>query len=163
MSTKDQYETPMDLFKTLDREFDFGHDVCAEYSTTKCPICWTEEDDALSKDWHQDSNKTFGRYLWCNPPYSNIKPWVDKAITAQLNGTGTVMLVMCDPSVAWFARALEYCSEVRFITKGRISFMRDGVKASGNNKGSCIFVFDPHRVGWCDTHYVERDQLMRVK
>lgn len=163
MSTSDQYETPLSVFKNLDREFGFGLDVCAQHSTAKCPEYWTEEDDALSKDWATDAGLVFGKWLWCNPPYSDINPWITKAIDAQSKGVGTVMLVMADTSVKWFSRGQLYASETRFITDGRLSFLRDGKPASGNNKGSLIFVFDPHRVGWGQVQFVSRASLTNEK
>lgn len=93
-------------------------------------------------------------------PYSNIKPWVDKAIEAQAAGRGVVMLCMCDPSVGWFAKAIEKASEIRFIKNGRISFLKNGVRAAGNNKGSVIFVFDPHRIGTGHVSFIDRDELL---
>lgn len=162
-STPDQYETPPALFKNLDDEFRFGFDVCAQPSTAKCLNYWTEQNDALSKDWANDTDSNFGKWLWCNPPYSKIMPWIDKAIDAQYKGRGTVMLVMCDPSVQWFSKALVSCSEVRYVTNGRLAFYRDGKPAAGNNKGSAIFVFDPFRIGWCQTVYVDRKYLLRTE
>ena len=126
-----------------------------------CAQYWTIEDDALSKDWAKETNTVLGRYLWCNPPYSKIGPWIDKAIEAQKNGVGTVMLVMCDPSVKWFAKAIEYASEIRYIINGRLAFLNNGTLQKGNNKGSVIFVFDPHRIGWAQNRYIDRDYFFK--
>ena len=163
MSDKDTYETPIDLFKNLDAEFRFGFDVCAGHLTAKCPEYWTVEDDALTKDWAKDTNNIFGHYLWCNPPYSKIRPWVDKAIEAQANGKGTVMLAFCDPSSKWFAAAVSHASETRFVTNGRLSFYLNGKKKSGNDRPSVIFVFDPHRVGTGHVSFVDRSTLMKKR
>lgn len=157
----DTYATPWPVFNRLDSEFNFSHDVCAALETAKCPTYWTAEDDALSKDWHLESNKTFSNWLWCNPPYSNIMPWVEKAAQAQRDGTGVVMLVMADPSVKWFTKALESASEVRFMTEGRLSFLMDGKPVNGNNRGSVIFVFDPWRIGACHVSFVPRSEFFR--
>ena len=157
----DTWATPPEVFRKLDNEFGFGFDVCAEHETAKCGQYWTIEDDALTKDWATETNNVFGRYLWCNPPYSKIGPWVDKAIEAQINNVGTVMLVMCDPSVKWFSRAIEYASEIRYITNGRLAFLNNGVPQKGNNKGSVVFVFDPHRIGWSQTHYIDREYFFK--
>jgi phage N-6-adenine-methyltransferase len=140
----DEWATPQPVFNALDREFNFGFDVCAEHETAKCPEYWTIEDDALSKDWAKDTRMIFGKYLFCNPPYSKIGPWVDKAVDAQFNSVGTVMLCMCDPSVKWFGKAISYASEIRFITNGRLAFLKDGVEQKGNNKGSVIFIFEKY-------------------
>ena len=164
--SNDLWSTPPEVFNALDKEFCFGFDVCAEHTTAKCSGYWTIKDDALSKDWAFDTLDTFKRaldttnYLWCNPPYSKILPWVEKAIEAQETGRGTVMLVMCDPSVRWFSLAQQYASETRFITDGRLAFLKNGVPQKGNNKGSVIFVFDPHRISAGHVSFVTREALM---
>ena len=165
--SNDLWSTPPEVFEALDKEFCFGFDVCAEYETAKCSDYWTIEDDALSKDWAEDAKSRIPGAglieigaIWCNPPYSKITPWVEKAIEAQLNGRMTVMLVMCDPSVKWFSLAQQYASETRFITDGRLAFLKNGVPQKGNNKGSVIFVFDPHRVSAGHGSWVTREALM---
>lgn len=161
--SNDLWSTPPEVFNALDMEFGFGFDVCAEDETAKCAEYWTIEDDALSKDWALASSitrATNDSSLWCNPPYSNIKPWVEKAIEAQLNGRMTVMLVMCDPSVKWFSLAAQFASEIRFVTEGRLAFLKNGKPQSGNNKGSAIFVFDPHRIGAGHVSFVTRETLL---
>lgn len=149
----DAWATPFEVFDQLDFEFGFKWDVCAQDETAKCDDYWTIDNDALLKDWANEVGRS--GWLWCNPPYSKIMPWVEKAIVAQANGVGVVMLVMCDPSVKWFSRALEYCSEVRFITNGRLGFVNNGVVQKGNNKGSVIFVFDPREISACKTKYID--------
>jgi len=151
---KDTYATPQSVFDYFDREFTFDFDVCAEDSTAKCFNYFTKEDDALAQDWNMEYFTA-----WCNPPYSNIMPWVDKAIRDQDKGVTTVMLVMCDPSVGWFKRALEKCSEVRFIIGGRLSFEMDAEPQKGNNKGSVVFVFRPHNHN-AHTSYIDRKELL---
>lgn len=164
--SNDLWSTPSEVFNALDMEFGFVFDVCAEDKTAQCQDYWTAEDDALTKDWAFDTltsaidNKPLLSCLWCNPPYSNITPWVGKAIEAQKAGRSTVMLVMCDPSVKWFSLAQQYASEIRFITEGRLAFLKNGVPQKGNNKGSVIFVFDPHRIGAGHVSFIPREALM---
>lgn len=165
--SNDKWSTPPEVFEALDKEFCFGFDVCAEEETAKCPDYWTIEDDALSKYWPEDALSHIPGAgliemgaLWANPPYSNIRPFVEKAIEAQLNGRMTVMLVMCDPSVKWFSLAQQYASETRFVTDGRLAFLKNGVPQKGNNKGSVIFVFDPHRISAGHVSFVTREALM---
>ncbi len=161
--SNDLWATPPAVFNALDSEFRFAFDVCAEDETAKCSDYWTIEDDALSRQWAVAGSvfeNRIGGYLWCNPPYSKITPWVIKAIEAQADGRGTVMLVMCDPSVKWFSLAAQFASEIRFITEGRLAFHKHGVPQSGNNKGSVIFVFDPHRIGAGHVSFVTREALL---
>ncbi|PHS59318.1 MAG: phage N-6-adenine-methyltransferase [Alteromonas sp.] len=161
--SNDLWSTPPEVFNALDMEFGFGFDVCAEDETAKCAEYWTIDQNALVQDWGI-AGSMFGAgyasYLWCNPPYSKILPWVVKAIEAQAAGRGTVMLVMCDPSVKWFSLAAQYASEIRFVTEGRLAFLKNGKPQSGNNKGSAIFVFDPHRIGAGYVSFVTRETLL---
>lgn len=132
---KDLWQTPKPLFDTFNKEFNFTMDVCASHENTLVGhTYWTESDDALSQNW--------GFRSWCNPPYSNIMPWVKKAIEEHEQGCTIAMLVPADPSVKWFKLAYESCNEVRFIS-GRISFVNDDTQkpVNGNNKGSVLFVW----------------------
>ncbi|WP_376775498.1 DNA N-6-adenine-methyltransferase [Candidatus Sodalis endolongispinus] len=53
-------------------EFGFCVDSAADHDNTLCRHYLTEADDALNDDWH-----THGA-IFCNPPYSNIMPWVKR-------------------------------------------------------------------------------------
>lgn len=153
----DLWRTPPEVFEALDQEFNFGLDICATHESALCKSYLTPESDALTQNWDYLAK---GQWIWCNPPYSKIGPWVDKAIEAQLNGSGVVMLVMCDPSVKWFSQALDACSQCRFIINGRLAFLNDeGKPVKGNNKGSVIFVFNPHQIGARHTSYISRESL----
>ncbi|HAH3742654.1 TPA: phage N-6-adenine-methyltransferase [Escherichia coli] len=89
---------------------------------------------------------------WCreeasvNPPYSNIRPWVEKAAEQCRQQRQTVvMLVPEDMSVGWFSKALESVDEVRIITDGRINFIEPstGLEKKGNSKGSMLLIWRP--------------------
>ncbi len=151
---KDTYATPQSVFDYFNREFQFDFDVCAEDETAKYDLYFTKEVDALIQDWSEHCNRA-----WCNPPYSNITPWVEKAIEQQEKGVTTVMFVMCDLSVGWFKKALSKCSEVRFIIGGRISFEMDGVPVKGNNKGSMAIIFRPHNNN-ANVTFLDRSELL---
>ena len=59
-------------FAPLHARFRFTIDAAASPHNAKLPRFWTTEQDALSRDWK-------GERVWCNPPYSDIRPWVAKA------------------------------------------------------------------------------------
>lgn len=59
-------------FAPLHARFDFTIDAAAAPHNAKLPRYWTAEDDALTQSWT-------GERVWCNPPYSDIRPWVEKA------------------------------------------------------------------------------------
>lgn len=101
----------------------------------------TESDDALNSEWISHGA------IWNNPPYSNIRPWVEKAAEQCVQQRQTVvMLVPEDMSVGWFSKALESVDEVRIITDGRINFIKPstGLEKKGNSKGSMLHVLEVH-------------------
>lgn len=135
VSIRDLWQTPKPIFNTLNHEFSFTMDVCCSHENRLVEHnYWTEENNALIQSW--------GFTSWCNPPYSDITPWVKKAIEEHEQGCTIVMLVPADTSVKWFKLAYESCNEVRFIS-GRISFINADTQkpVNGNNKGSVLFIW----------------------
>jgi len=156
LNIRDLWQTPKELFNTLNKEFKFDFDVCASDQNTlvECNY-WTEKDNSLLRNW--------GFTNWCNPPYSDITPWVEKAIAEHDMGCTIVMLVPADTSVKWFKLAYESCNEVRFIS-GRISFINAETQkpVNGNNKGSVLFIWRGHAPASSHTvSLVDRDQLIK--
>lgn len=154
-SIRDLWQTPKVLFNNLNKEFNFTADVAASDKNHLCDIFLTEDDNSITALWFMSN--------WCNPPYSDIGPWVDKAAQQHKQGKTIVMLVPADTSVQWFKRAYESCNEVRFIY-GRLSFINAETQkpVNGNNKGSVLFIWR----AYCKSHcvsLVERDELMGVK
>jgi len=157
---KDLWRTPAELFAAIDGEFNFVGDVAASDDNYLHNRYLTSEDDALSLEW----GELFpAGYIWCNPPYSDITPWVQKAQEAVKSAIGVVMLVPADTSVGWFRIALTDVSEIRFITGGRISFVRADTcqVVNGNNKGSMLLVWHPARCVAGITKYIDRDELIQ--
>ena len=156
---KDFWATPQAIYDRLNAEFSFIADVAASSSNHKHENYLTEGMNALGVNWVG----MFGKgMVFCNPPYSDISPWIGKAIEQQDDGCGTVMLVPSDTSVGWFTLALKSVSEVRFITGGRLSFIRadTGKPVNGNNKGSMLLIFSPHKIGARQFGTVDRATLM---
>ena len=153
---KDLWQTPKNLFNTLNEEFQFVLDVAASHENHLCDAYLTEEDNALA------SNHDWLSTNYLNPPYSKILPWVIKAIEQHKKGNTIVMLVPSDTSVKWFKLAFESCSEVRFIS-GRISFINAETKkpVNGNNKGSVLFIWRAYapKQSHCVT-LIDRDSLI---
>lgn len=108
---KDCWQTPLWLFDALDIEFGFWLDSAASDKNALCAHWLTEADNALNSEWISHGA------IWNNPPYSNIRPWVEKAAEQCIQQRQTVvMLVPEDMSVGWFSKALESVDEVRIIT-----------------------------------------------
>jgi phage N-6-adenine-methyltransferase len=70
--TVDERITPPKVFDPLRDEFAFTLDAAANANNRKTPQFFDLESNGLEQSW--GSNR-----VWCNPPYSDIRPWVEKA------------------------------------------------------------------------------------
>ena len=137
-----EYCTPDALYNTLNEEFDFVCDLACTKDNLKCETgfqwpMW----DSLASDWHLvgDGNG----WLWCNPPYSPLKPWIQKAQMENKRGARIVMLVPPILSTRYFSEWLP--TEIRFIL-GRVPFLLDGVPMKSNTSDSCLLIYDTPKV-----------------
>lgn len=117
----DEWATPADIYRDLHAEFNFDFDPCPMGA----------EFDGLSIDW--------GLRSFCNPPYSKLKKWVQKAYEQWRTGRLVVLLIpsRTDTS-AWHDYILPHAKEIRFI-RGRLKF------GAGNGRApfpSCVVVFN---------------------
>ena len=137
---RDYWQTPIEIFNALDREFGFWLDAAASESNALCAHYLTELDDSLNSEWTSCGS------IWCNPPYSDISPWVEKAAEqCMAQRQPVVMLLPADISTGWFSAAMQTADELRLITDGRIQFVpvTDGGKRKSNPKGSVLFIWRP--------------------
>ncbi|MEP9084271.1 phage N-6-adenine-methyltransferase (plasmid) [Enterobacter hormaechei] len=160
LDQRDLWRTPPALFASLDAEFCFQLDAAAAPLNALCRKFITSEQNTLETPWADYLNVP--GYVWLNPPYSDITPFVKKAAAESANQIGTVMLVPADTSVGWFKEAIQTASEVRFITAGRLAFINPvtGKPVSGNNKGSMLIIWRPYPRTHCHFATVDRDELM---
>ena len=124
-SSKDQtWETPLELFNRLDKEFNFTLDPCCTEETAKCKKYYTPRENGLIQDW---TNET----VFMNPPYGReISDWLKKAYEESLKGTLVVCLIPSRTDTKYWHDYCMKASEIRFI-KGRLKF--------GNSKNSAPF------------------------
>lgn len=122
-SHKQDWRTPRALFQALDAEFSFNFDPCPVKQTF----------DGLAVAWKSRS--------FCNPPYSDIGKWIEKAWHEATLGKTVVLLVPARTDTIWWH---EYCMrarEIRFI-KGRLRFNDGKGKATFP---SAIVIFQQHK------------------
>lgn len=157
---RDLWQTPKQIFNFWDKQYKFEVDVAASKRNALCERYIDEQSNALEVPFWGIEGQDITN-VWCNPPYSDIRPWVEKAAEQQRLGVTTVMLVPADQSVGWFKKATESCSEVAIVTGGRIAFINaaTGKPVKGNNKGSMFLIW---RAYMCSHHiyYVDRDLMM---
>ncbi len=160
LDQRDLWRTPPALFASLDAEFCFQLDAAAAPLNALCRKFITAEQNTLETPWAD--YMSIPGYVWLNPPYSDIMPFIKKAAAESANQIGTVMLVPADTSVGWFKEAIQTASEVRFITAGRLAFINPvtGKPVSGNNKGSMLIIWRPYPRTHCHFATVDRNELM---
>jgi site-specific DNA-methyltransferase (adenine-specific) len=123
-SKSDEWSTPQNVFNELDKEFHFTLDPCATDDNHKCDKYFTLENDGLSENWG-------GYRVFCNPPYSEIDKWVEKAYRETRNdNTLVVLLIPSRTDTRYFHNYIYQRAEIRFV-KGRLKF--------GDGKGSAPF------------------------
>ena len=100
-----EYYTPAWLFEDLGVRFDL--DVCAPTNG----VDWLPADnhfditaDGLAQPWQG--------FVWCNPPYSNPTPWIDKFL---LHGNG-ILLTQISKSNA-FIRLWNNCDAIMMLPR----------------------------------------------
>jgi len=143
----DDRRTPLDLLDECRRLAGvptFDLDVAANAENAKAPYYINATDDGLVKPWR-------GR-VWCNPPYSNIRQWVDKAWAEWCEGRVEVIAMLLPANrteQAWWQLCVEpYRTgpllRVHFLS-GRRRFDRPGwtKPAKGDRPpfGLCLLVW----------------------
>jgi hypothetical protein len=105
---RQNWRTPSALFDALHAEFAFTLDGASEPGNGLLPLASTA-DNPISWQGHR---------VFCNPPWSNILPFVEQAAIADL----AVLLVPARVNCKWFHRALELGAWPRFFL-GRPTFV----------------------------------------
>lgn len=145
--SSDYYETPYDLFRKLDDEFNFEWDAAA---TAKNSLVknrfFCEQDDALSIDWSRHA-----KVFFLNPPYSKEgkkDSFIKKAFEESRKGCTVVILLPVKTETSSFHNYIynNPCAEIRFL-RGRLKFAIDGVPSKGTGRfASMVVVFRPSPV-----------------
>lgn len=136
---RDTWRTPDFILIYVDKivgKIDFDT-ACDESNCVAMPITNNlENKDALRAKW-------IGR-CWCNPPYSNIGPWIDKAIASK--DAITAMLIPSPNGESYYSKLISNSHEIAI--QGRISFIdSNGNPKNGNTRGSSIFIINSFAKG----------------
>lgn len=99
-----EWPTPKGVYSKLHQEFDFTLDPCP-YGGSENGL------STLFMPWD-------GHRVWINPPYSDIRPWLERWREADL----AVYLIPARTDTKWMHEiCLPHAKEIRFI-KGRLKF-----------------------------------------
>ena len=121
-SERQNWKTPKAFYQALNAEFNFDFDPCPSE-----PLF-----DGFKKQW--------GQVNFINPPYNEIKKWVECAYWKYKNRTN-VFLIPARTDTQWWHDYVMKAHEIRFV-KGRLKF--DEHKNSAPFP-SCIVIFKPRK------------------
>lgn len=141
----DDRATTSDVFNPLMLRFGFTIDVAASAHNTKCERFCDRDRDGLAISWR-------GERVWCNPPYSNIEPWVEKAWGEWNKGADLIVMLLPANRTeqGWWQRWVEPALRSRDSLRceflaGRIRFLSKGQTEIGPNErppfGCCLLIW----------------------
>lgn len=122
VTKNDEWATPPAFFDAWNRKLRFTVDGAASDANAKLPRFWSRQDDALSLSWANER-------VWLNPPWSNVRPFVGKALSREADVCGLLLPARTDRP--WHEELrqddgvfLQYVGRVAFIdpeSRGRTS------------------------------------------
>lgn len=118
----DEWSTPDEVVEHFAKFVGpFTLDVCATEENAKAPVFFTAQENGLAQDWVYYAS---GGAAWLNPPYSDIEPFVLKALTETARGLPAVVCLL--PSRTdrpWFHALLSQQHRCAFyFCRGRLRF-----------------------------------------
>lgn len=152
---RDDWGTPREEFAAWHKRFGFTLDVCAAPYNAKLPRYFGEgglAQDGLAMSWA-------GERWFCNPPFSKIKRWLDKAWNemnpnlSAISPLGVMLLPASRTEQKWWHELVEPYRDgrtdlgpVKFWTEfveGRTHYEPPpGVKASTPTFGSVLLIWE---------------------
>ena len=84
-------------------------------------VCKMQDFNPLKEDYEDSLIKEFNSDLYCNPPYSNIEPFVDYMIKHYKKGYNVIMLLPSRTGTKWFKKLIKENCHIYFFTQ-RLKF-----------------------------------------
>lgn len=136
----DEWSTPPEFVTALETRYGaFDLDPCCRPETAKGVYYFTREQDGLAQPW-------WG-LVWVNPPYSDPKAWIRKAIAEVQRDpqTRVIMLLPAATDTGWFHDLVLAHGDIELL-RGRIKFLGwAGVPVGSPTSGSVLAFFPK---GW---------------
>lgn len=108
----------LDAVRCLLEIRDFTIDLAASADNAVCPTYYDEARNALIQPWRVGEG-----WAWCNPPFGDLRPWVQKAATeAEDFGAHVAMLVPAGVGSNWWRDYVHDVATVMLLN-GRLTFV----------------------------------------
>lgn len=119
------YQTPPELLAAIKKRLCINYfdiDLAATRENAVCPYYYSLEEgrDSLGDNSWQAPDEN--GWAWCNPPYSDIRPWVAKAYAESEQGAQIVMLVPASVGANWWRDYVDGKAFISFLND-RITFV----------------------------------------
>ena len=138
--SKQDYQTPPEFLDAVRRRLqigDFAIDLAATKENTVCEDYYTVTDNALVQPWVRIG---LGSWGWCNPPFANLRPWVEKAYRETADHyASTAMLVPAGVGSNWW-RDFVHQKCLVLLLNGRITFVGE---STCYPKDCCLLLYSP--------------------
>ena len=126
--SKQDFKTPSNFIGATLKKLNissFAWDLAADQFNAQSPFGYFDiEQDSLTQDWGHLPTDQEG-WLWLNPPFANILPWVAKAWHhSWVNGTKIAMLVPASVGSDWYKNYVDRKAFVLYLN-GRLAFIPD--------------------------------------
>jgi phage N-6-adenine-methyltransferase len=121
--SKQDYETPQVFIDAVCRKLEIAEfmlDVAATAENAKAPFFYGVEQDGLAQSWRAPG--TDAGWTWCNPPYADIRPWVEKAYAERAVGNASALLLPAGVGANWWRDWVHEKVHVLFLN-GRLTFV----------------------------------------
>jgi phage N-6-adenine-methyltransferase len=136
---------PDDAFDGFNRRFRFTIDVAASHANHRLMRYYTKEENGLAYSWARER-------VYCNPPFSAIRPWVQKAWSENEAEIIVMLLPANRTEQGWWQDWIELERDndgsplrVEFLP-GRQRFMKPGQLSIGPNErppfGICLCIWN---------------------
>lgn len=135
---KNEYRTPIWLFDTLNRIFDYTLDAAANEINHLCAKYYTMYDNGLKQSWENE-------VVFCNPPFTKgeYSEWIDKGSTEFLNNAvSSTFILPFNVETAGFGPIWDTPAHYLIIPYRRINFLLpSGAQTQGVKFMTCIAIF----------------------
>ena len=135
---KDAWCTPRYIFRAANMRWSFDADAAATVHNSLCRIFFR---DGLNTDWHK-----FAKWVWCNPPYSQVEKWIAKALLESYMGCGSVLLIPTHNGTLWWSEYVVGKASHFLLVTGRILFLHPTLHTPMKPApfASCFVVYSPN-------------------
>ena len=135
--------TPVDFLAALKGKLgihDFSIDLAAGASNAVTAQYYSEYDNALIQNWK------FEGWGFCNPPFGDLQPWVEKALSESRGGAKVAMMVPASVGSSWWGWFVHESAYVLFLHP-RLTFVGH---TSPYPKDLAVLLYAPYLNGGYD-------------